>query len=240
MLARGTCATAQGMRSGWPRNRYGSIGRRCVAGTQAARRPRVTIVLNRAKPSSKRVVVTGGPGAGKTAVLELARRELGPDVEVLPEAASIVFRGGFPRRSDTPSKCAAQRAIYHVQDQLERMGIDRGENTVVLCDRGTIDGLAYWPGRWEDFFAELGTTIERELARYAAVVHLRVPDATNGYHPDAVRIESAREAQEIDARLLEVWSDHPHRIVIETEADFLKKAQRAIEALRQLVVGQAG
>jgi predicted ATPase len=182
----------------------------------------------------KRIVVTGGPGAGKTAVLEIARRELGAGIEILPEAASIVFGGGFPRRSDMPSKCAAQRTIYHVQDQLERMTMERGQSTAVLCDRGTIDGLAYWPGRWEDFFAELGTSVERELARYAAVVHLRVPDATNGYHSSSVRIESVREAQEIDARLLEVWSHHPCRVVIDTHADFFRKAKRAVDELRRL------
>jgi len=41
-----------------------------------------------ARPSP-RIVVTGGPGAGKTAVLEIARRELA-HVEILPEAATIV------------------------------------------------------------------------------------------------------------------------------------------------------
>lgn len=183
----------------------------------------------------KRVVVTGGPGAGKTAVLEVARRELGRTVEILPEAASIVFGGGFPRRKDDRSRRSAQRAIYHVQNELERMTPDHADDVSVLCDRGTIDGLAYWPGRWEEFFAELGTTVERELARYAAVVHLRVPDATNGYRSTGLRVESVREAREIDARLLEVWSEHPHRIVLEADADFLLKTARALEVLRELL-----
>lgn len=45
----------------------------------------------------KRVVLTGGPGAGKTALLELVRQSFCTHVKVLPEAASIVFGGGFPR-----------------------------------------------------------------------------------------------------------------------------------------------
>ena len=40
---------------------------------------------------------------------------------------------------------------------------------------------------------------------------------------------------EIDARLLEVWSKHPCRIVIETDADFILKAQRAMAAVRRLL-----
>jgi hypothetical protein len=42
------------------------------------------------------VAVTGGPGAGKTAVLELAARSLCEHVAILLEAATIVFGGGFP------------------------------------------------------------------------------------------------------------------------------------------------
>ena len=48
----------------------------------------------------RRVVLTGGPGAGKTAVLELIRQSFCTHVKVLPEAAGIVFGGGFPREDD--------------------------------------------------------------------------------------------------------------------------------------------
>ena len=83
--------------------------------------------------------MTGGPGAGKTAVLELARRELCTRVDVLPEAVSIIFGGGFPRRSDEPSRRAAQRAIYRIQDELERMTFETTNHAAIRCDRGTID-----------------------------------------------------------------------------------------------------
>lgn len=180
----------------------------------------------------KRIVVTGGPGAGKTAVLELARHDLCRHVEVLPESARIVFGGGFPRRKDDAGLRGAQRAIFHLQDELERMGPQSPEVTTLLCDRGTLDGLAYWPGSWDEYFDELGTTLPQELARYAAVIHLRVPDGHNGYRKDALRRESEREAGEIDARLVEVWAAHPRRMFIESSVDFVQKAQRALALLR--------
>lgn len=40
---------------------------------------------------TKFVVLTGGPGAGKTAVLELAKRRFTRDTAFLPEAASLIF-----------------------------------------------------------------------------------------------------------------------------------------------------
>lgn len=180
---------------------------------------------------AKRVVVTGGPGAGKTAILELARRNLCAHVHVMPEAARIVFGGGFPRGASTTARRCAQRAIYHVQHQLEEMAGDREDVVLALCDRGTVDGLAYWPGDPSAFFGEVGTTMSAELARYDAVLHLRTPTG-DGYRNDAVRIETEREAHEIDARLLEVWSAHPRRIVIDSATDFLVKAERALAFLR--------
>jgi predicted ATPase len=181
---------------------------------------------------SKRIVITGGPGAGKTAVLELARRDLCKHVDVLPESARIVFGGGFPRRPDDAGRRAAQRAIFHVQDELESLGAESPNVCTVLCDRGTLDGLAYWPGSWAEYFEALGTTMEKELARYAAVIHLRVPDVHNGYKNDALRHESEREACEIDARLIEVWAAHPRRVFVESNADFVRKAQRALAVIR--------
>jgi hypothetical protein len=52
--------------------------------------------------------------------LELVRQEFCQHMSVLPEAASILFGGGFPRDEDTGERRAAQRAIYYVQRELER------------------------------------------------------------------------------------------------------------------------
>jgi hypothetical protein len=123
--------------------------------------------------SRKRIVLTGGPGAGKTAVLELVRQYFCEHVRILPESASILFGGGFPRGMDPGSGRASQRAIFYVQRELER-GADSGKPAIVLCDRGTVEGSAYWIGPGE-LWPEVGTTREAELRRYDAVIHLRTP-----------------------------------------------------------------
>ena len=63
-------------------------------------------------PRARLVVVTGGPGAGKTAVLELLRHRVCEHVVILPEAAGIVFGGGFPRHATLAGRKASQRAIF--------------------------------------------------------------------------------------------------------------------------------
>ena len=173
------------------------------------------------------IVLTGGPGAGKTAVLGIARQRFCRHVLVLDEAASILFGGGFPRKDDPQARRAAQRAIYHIQVELEAVA-NSEEACVVLCDRGTLDGLAYWPDGSESFFDQLMTTPQRELGRYAAVIHLRTPAPEHYSQENPLRVESAQRALEIDRRILEVWSGHPNRLVVEGEIDFIAKAENAL------------
>jgi hypothetical protein len=54
----------------------------------------------------RRVVLTGGPGAGKTALLELIRQSFCSHVKVLPEAAGVVFGGARrpPRARAAPAE----------------------------------------------------------------------------------------------------------------------------------------
>jgi predicted ATPase len=179
----------------------------------------------------RRVVLTGGPGAGKTAVLELIRASFCVHVKILPEAAGVIFGGGFPRAADGEALRAAQRAIFYVQRELEAAA-DGDNPAIVLCDRGTVDGAAYWPGP-DDLWSAVGTTLHDQLGRYDAIIHLRTPALDFGYNrQNPLRTESAAQAAAIDARIAHVWEGHPRRFVIEPSAAFLDKAARAVDALR--------
>lgn len=182
------------------------------------------------------VVLTGGPGAGKTAILELARRSLGNRVAVLPEAASILFGGGFWRSGTEAGRRAAQRAIYYVQREHERMVREEGTLGFVLCDRGTLDGLAYWPDGQSSFWRDLDTSCEAELARYRAVIHLRTPGERQGYnHQNPLRTEDADGARAIDERILQVWSHHPQRFIVDSADDFLVKVEKTLRIIESLM-----
>ena len=61
----------------------------------------------------------------------------------------------------------------------------------------------------DSFWDSVGTTLERELSRYDAVVHLRTPSMDGGYNNgNPLRTESAPAAAEIDATLLKIWEGH--------------------------------
>lgn len=182
----------------------------------------------------RRVVLTGGPGAGKTAVLELIRLFFCDHVQTLPEAAGIVFGGRFPRSDRPVLRQAAQRAIYYVQRELEAVA-DADNAAVVLCDRGTVDCAAYWIGDG-DLYSAVHTTSAEELARYDAVIHLRTPTSPRAYnHRNPLRTESIEEAAAIDAHIARQWAAHPRRFVVDATEDFLHKAARAMALLRDEV-----
>jgi len=184
--------------------------------------------------TGRRVVITGGPGAGKTAVLELIRQYFCKHIKVLPESAGIVFGGGFPRDKSVAVRQAGQRAIFFIQRELENAA-DAERPAIVLCDRGTIDGAAYWPGP-ADLWSAVGTTLDEQMQRYNAVIHLRTPGLLVGYnHTNPLRIESAEEAAAIDTRIANAWEKHPRRFVVESSPDFLSKAAKALQLLRDEV-----
>lgn len=179
------------------------------------------------------IAITGGPGGGKTAVLEMALRAFCQHVGALPEAAGVLFGGGFPRIGLPAALRSTQRAIFHVQREQEAIVVATGKVAVALCDRGTVDGAAYWPEPLESYWQALDTRAEDELKRYAAVIHMRTPGANRGYnHDNALRIESAEQARRVDDRIMEAWAGHPNRHEITSEVDFVDKAASALEAIR--------
>jgi predicted ATPase len=194
-----------------------------------------------APPTSERrrcrLVLTGGPGGGKTTAADLFRRELGERVVVVPESATILFAGGFPRSAETGARRAAQTAVFHVQRNLEEVQSSLFPDRVLLCDRGTIDGAAYWPQGSVDYFEAMGTTFEAELGRYDAVVFFETAAiagaSIEGGNP--VRNETPSEAIELDRRLRELWARHPRFMLVPHTGSFMHKITTGLALLESLV-----
>lgn len=189
----------------------------------------------------KRIVLTGGPGGGKTTAADLLRRELGNRVVVVPESATILFGGGFPRSSQQDANRAAQSAIFHVQRGLEDVQSVLYPDRVLLCDRGTVDGAAYWHDGQDAFFRSVGTTLAGELSRYDAVVFFETAAVAGlsieGGNP--VRCESLAQAVELDGKLRALWSQHPRFTLVPHSGSFLQKMVGALRVLETLIDGQS-
>lgn len=189
-----------------------------------------------------RIVLTGGPGGGKTTAADLFRREIGERVVIVPEAATILFQGGFPRSREPDAMRLAQTTIFHVQQKLEDVQASLYPGRTLLCDRGTVDGAAYWPGSTHDYFKAVGTTLEKELRRYDAVIFFETAavggTSIEGGNP--IRNESLEEAVKLDARLRALWVPHPRFILVPNNPSFFKKISFGLAVLESIVAQLAG
>ena len=181
-----------------------------------------------------KIVITGGPSAGKTTIAEVVSRHF--DMALCPESASILFRGGFPRSAEGPGVCYQQVAIYHVQRELEHIVMMKNPGRDLICDRGTLDGLAYWTDTKPRFFERVASTMQNELLRYDWVIDLDSVES-GLYKSSELRIETAREARELDLRIQEIWSCHPNYVLIRNSEDFGKKIKRALLAVQMMLEG---
>ncbi len=189
---------------------------------------------------NRRIVLTGGPGSGKSTAAAFLAREFADDLWVLPESATLLYKGGLPRASTDLGQQVAQRAIYTVQRSLEEATALQHPDRVQLCDRATIDGAAYWPDGADSFFRSMGTSRARELERYDAVVFMHTAAMLPaGYERDMdVRTEDREQAIELDRRVHALYADHPNLIEVESHASFLDKLTVVRNAIASLVAQQ--
>ncbi|CAJ1349920.1 unnamed protein product [Effrenium voratum] len=158
------------------------------------------MVTTRFKPGRThviRIVLTGGPCAGKSSALEHLTRAAtaaGYDVYAAPEVCTVLLNAGmqFPEPGCAGYEdrwLAIQTGVMQMQLQLERSMTDiaasTGRPSIIIFDRGLLDGRAYVPAHnWAKLVGQVEASAagldkprkliseEYMLARYNMIVHL--------------------------------------------------------------------
>ncbi len=176
---------------------------------------------------SRKIAITGGPSGGKTTLIDALKQTFGAKVKVVPEAASILYKGGFPRAKDYNGYFHAQKAIFFTQRELEELRMKTHPDALIVCDRGSLDSLAYWPDNEEHFYKTLHTDRQTELARYDWVIHLDTATEHDYDTSNDIRTENFHEAKLLNEKIKKSWEGHPQRIIITAENDFVSKMNKA-------------
>eukprot|EP01049_Picozoa_sp_SAG25_P005114 SAG25_NODE_340_length_9458_cov_4.740571_1_plen_329_part_00 len=166
-----------------------------------------------------KIVLTGGPGGGKTTAMERMRDFLsdrGFRVYTVPEAATILFSNGLAFADfDTEDKVlefqtAILKTQMHLEDTFEQLARTVEKPSVLLCDRGAMDGSAYCSAdSWRRLMSKTGlSSVEVREGRYNAVFHLQsAAEGAEAFYSNAGghRLETAEEARELDKKVLAAW-----------------------------------
>ena len=194
-----------------------------------------------------KIVVTGGPSAGKTTAMswiQNAFSKLGYTVLFVPETATEFITGGV-----APWTCGSNLEYQKVQMELqltkERLFEQaartmRADKILIVCDRGAIDNKAYMND--EEFAAVLSACGREEkelLESYDAVFHLvtaaKGAEEFYTFANNAARYESVGQAVDLDDRLLAAWAEHPHHYVVDNSVELREKLKKLIAQIRSFL-----
>jgi len=201
----------------------------------------------------KRIVLTGGPCAGKTTALVRITEHfsnLGFKVFTVPEVPTMYSQGGWSYLTPNPrlyyeGELAILQTQLALEDSFVRLAETCQKPTFVVCDRGTMDISAYIsPEMWADITGRCGTCSNELRERYDAVLHLvSAADGAEQYYTlatNANRYEQANEeglqiARDLDKKVNRAWTGHPHLRVINNHDDFDAKIHRVLKEISNVL-----
>ncbi|GMH77164.1 hypothetical protein TL16_g07312 [Triparma laevis f. inornata] len=169
-------------------------------------------------------------------------RELGFDVYTVPEASTLLLSNGA-----APSNFAIegwgdkfQVSLLKIQEGLEgafhRLALATNRKSVLLCDRGLMDGKAYMSlPSWHSMLDSLNLNeVEIRDERYDAIFHLTsAAIGAEKFYTTAnneARTETVEEARDVDVRTQKAWLGHPRHHVFSNSSDFESKLRELVDA----------
>lgn len=187
------------------------------------------------KQKITRIVITGGPCAGKTTAMswiQNAFTQKGYLVLFVDETATQLSAGGAPwklTRSNrdyqlqvTKLMLAKEAAFTEIARTFE------AEKVLIVCDRGALDNRAYMNDEEFRYVLDQLQISEVELRdHYDAVFHLvtaaKGAEQFYTFANNAARYETPEEAARVDDSLIRSWTGHPHLRIIDNRYAFEEK-----------------
>ena len=190
-----------------------------------------------------KIVITGGPCAGKTTAMNWIQGHLdrkGYKVLFVPETATELITGGV-----APWTCGsnADYQMCQMRLQLEKEKVfERAAATMkcdkilIVCDRGALDNKAYMSDlEFTQVLNDIGASEVELRDNYDAVFHLvTAAKGAEKFYTTAnntARTETVEQAAALDDKLIAAWTGHPHLRIIDNSTAFEDKLKRLISEI---------
>ncbi len=201
--------------------------------------------IKKEKKNSKitKIVLTGGPCAGKTTALSWINNyftKKGYTVLFVPEVATELISNGV-----APWTCGSnydyQLLQLRSQKFKERIFEDaaktmNNEKILIVCDRGLLDNKAYMKEvEFKSILNVLNLSETKERDSYDAVFHLvtaaKGKESVYSSDNNKARTETIEQAREIDDKIISAWTGHPHFRIFDNSTDFEQKLERLLKEI---------
>lgn len=204
--------------------------------------------LNENPRKITKIVITGGPCAGKSTALSWIQETFtnkGYGVLFVPETATELIMGGVAPWT-LESNYDFQSAILKLQIEKERVFENAASKLfdknkiLIVCDRGTLDSKGYMSKyEFQKLLKSLNLTETHLKDEYDGVFHLvtAAKGAEQFYtlSNNQARTETIEEAVEKDNNLISAWAGHPHLRIIDNTTDFENKMKKLISEISALL-----
>lgn len=192
--------------------------------------------------SIQKIVLTGGPCAGKTAALTCLRahfEQLGFRVLTVSETASDLINGGISpfNMNNVDFQYIVTSTMRFKEAMMYSAAISvPQDNILIMCDRAQMDNAAYMTDEeYNSLLLRMNTSRVEMRDGYDAVFHLETSAKSSNAEiyaahrsDNKARYETAQEAVDIDDKLLRSWTGHPHLRVIPARSSFQEKIEHLI------------
>ena len=195
------------------------------------------------KKNITKIVITGGPCAGKTTAMSWIQNmftDLGYHVIFIPECATELINAGISAKT-----C---KNVESFQNALMKLQIEReiiyekaaktikNDKVLIVCDRGIMDSKAFLTDlQFSSILSELNKNEIELRDNYDAVFHLvsAAKGAEEFYtlENNTARTETIEEAILVDDNLINAWNGRPHFRIIDNSTNFDNKMKKLLKEI---------
>ena len=192
----------------------------------------------------KKIVLTGGPCAGKSSSLILIEEYLKKKcylVYTVQESATELINSGIkPFGSDSLTMVNFQDVILRYQVEKEKiveevaMNYQTDKEIIILYDRAILDNKAYiTQNDFDKLLNKYNLKEDEILKKYDLIIHLETAAKNVGYliSNNKARSEDKEHAIELDNNTYQAWIKHNNLIKVEASVNFQDKQNCIIDIL---------